>query len=117
MMGGAGGRGASHRLIKTAGEAQAAQGVSSRNGESMMRSMKGAWLWKGRLGNNRNTPAPRTALWIGGEETQKESGKPSERWLKSWPSGCWVSVSGLTISRATVASAPTCTHFHASSQP
>lgn len=57
-MGGAGGRGASHRLIKTDGEAQAAhKGVTFCDGESTMRNMKGAWLWKGRLVNNRNTPA------------------------------------------------------------
>lgn len=81
-MGGAGGRGASHRLIKTDGEAQAAhKGVTFCDGESTMRNMKGAWLWKGRLVNNR-----KTVPWTGSEETQKESGKLSERWLKRWPS-------------------------------
>lgn len=44
----------------------------------MMINMKGAWLWKGRLVNNRKKPALRTVLRIRSEKTQKETGKPTE---------------------------------------
>lgn len=41
----------------------------------MINTAKGAWLWKGRLVNNRNKPTPRTVLWIRSEKTQEETEK------------------------------------------